>query len=260
MSKEANAASTNQTAEKLLQVLEALVYQNSPVKLVDLARELGMNTSTLYRFLTALQNRGYITQQEESGKYALNFKLCYLAEQVKKRSSAAGILHPAVVEAGDLFQESAHLAQEEHQRIVYVDNVAGTSQMLTIRQYIGKTAPMHCTGVGKLLLLEYSDDELERLLAEQGMPRYTEHTHTTKASLCRELEQVRAQGYAFDNEECEIGVRCLAVPVRDYTGKIVAGLSVSGPTARITDAVVQEKLPQFLDIARRASRDLGYTG
>lgn len=260
MAKDVYAASANQTAEKLLQVLEGLAHQSRPVKLIDLARELEMNTSTLYRFLAALQNQGYIARQEESSKYALNFKLCYLAEQVKKSSSIASILHPAVVEAGELFQEAAHLAQEEGHRIVYVDNTAGASQMLTIRQHIGKTAPMHCTGVGKLLLLEYSDSQLDALIAEQGLPRYTEHTHTTKQSLCMELQQVRMQGYAFDNEECEIGVRCLAVPVRNYTGKIVAGLSVSGPTTRITDAVVQEKLPAFLDIARRASLDLGYTG
>ena len=260
MSNEAYAASANQTAEKLLQVLEALACQSRPVKLIDLARELGMNTSTLYRFLAALQNQGYIARQEESSKYALNLKLCYLAEQVKKSSSIASILHPAVVEVGELFQEAAHLAQEENRHIVYVDNAAGASQMLVIRQHIGKTAPMHCTGVGKLLLLEYTDSQLDALISELGLPRYTEHTLTTAQALRAELEQVRAQGYAFDNEECEIGVRCLAVPVRNYTGKIVAGLSVSGPTARITDAVVQEKLPAFLDIAQRASLDLGYTG
>ena len=259
MAREEGTASSNQTAEKLLQVMEALAFQRGSVKLGELARGLNMNSSTLYRFLIALQNQGYV-RQEESGRYTLNFKLCYLAEQIKKNASIAGMLHPAVLETGQLFQESAHLAQEENQRIVYVDNTAGSSQMLTIRQYIGKTAPMHCTGVGKLLLLEYSDAELDALIAQQGLPRYTEHTLTTRAELCRELEEVRSKGYAFDNEECEIGVRCLAVPVRDYTGKIVAGLSISGPTTRITDAFVQEKLPSFLDIARRASHDLGYTG
>ncbi len=259
MAREEGVASSNQTAEKVLQVMEALAFQRGPVKLGELARQLGMNSSTLYRFLIALQNQGY-ARQEESGRYALNYKLCYLAEQIKKNASVAGMLHAAVLEAGQLFQESAHLAQEENQRIVYIDNTAGASQMLTIRQYIGKTAPMHCTGVGKLLLLEYSDSELDNLIARQGLPRYTEHTLTTKQDLCRVLEEVRANGYAFDNEECEIGVRCLAVPVRDYTGKIVAGLSVSGPTTRITDDFVQQRLPHFLDIARRASHDLGYTG
>lgn len=258
MTKETAQASSNQTAEKLLQVMEALAHQCRPVKLIDLAHELHMNSSTLYRFLTALQNQGYVVQQEKSGEYALNFKLCYLAELVRRHSSIVSILHPAVVRISDLFQEAAHLAQEEHHRIVYVDNVAAASQMLTIRQYIGKTAPMHCTGVGKLLLLEYSEDELNRLVETQGLPRYTDFTHTTRDALYRELEKVRAAGYAFDNEECEIGVRCLAVPVRDHTGKIVAGLSVSGPAARITDAVVEEKLPSLLDIAGQASRDLGY--
>ena len=258
MPKEVIPASSNQTAEKLLQVMEALAYQSKPVKLIDLAHELHMNSSTLYRFLTALQNQGYIIQQEKSGEYSLNFKLCYLAELVRRHSSIVSILHPAVVRISDLFQEAAHLAQEEDHRIVYVDNVAATSQTLTIRQYIGKTAPMHCTGVGKLLLLEYSEEELEQLITAQGLPQYTAFTCTTRESLYKELENVRTAGYAFDNEECEIGVRCIAVPVRNHTGKIVAGLSVSGPTTRLTDAVVEEKLPSLLEIAKQASRDLGH--
>lgn len=260
MSTEATCPASNQTAEKMLVVLESLAYQSKPVKLIDFARELNMNAATLYRFLTALENQGYIIHQENSSEYALNFKLCYLAEQVKRHSSLISILHPAVVEVSNLFQEAAHLAWEENHQIVYVDNVAGAPQTLTIRQYIGKTAPMHCTGVGKLLLLEYSNSDLEDLISEFGLPRYTEHTLTSKDELSRELEKVRVQDYSFDNEECEVGVRCLAAPVRDNTGKIIAGLSVSGPTTRITDALVQDKIEEFLGIARRASASLGYMG
>lgn len=251
-------AASNQTAEKLLVVLETLAYQNRPVKLSELAHLINMNASTLYRFLAALQNRGYVTQHEGSGAYALNLKLCHLAENVKKQFSISSLLHYAVVSVAELFQESAHLAQEENHMIVYVDNMTDTSQMLTIRQYIGRTAPLHCTGIGKLLLLEYSDSKLDELIAEKGLTGYTKYTYTTKEALCKELDKIRRLGYALDNEECELGVRCVAVPVRDYTEKIIAGLSVSGPTTRITDEIIQEKLPQLLSIADKASEDLGY--
>lgn len=257
MAKE-SAAASNQTAEKLLLVLEALARQTQPVKLVDLAHEVGMNPSTCYRFVAALQNAGYAAQDRESGKYILNLKLCSLAEMIKDRVSVTNLLHAFVAEASALFQESAHLVQEENQQIVYIDNVTVSSQSLITRQYIGRTAPMYCTGVGKLFLLEYGQEELEAYIARTGLPRLTQYTHSTRAALGKALAFSRERGYALDNEECEIGVRCVAAPVRDYTGRIVAGLSVSGPTSRVTDALIDEKLPAFLDIAARASREMGY--
>ena len=249
---------SNQTAEKLLLVLEALAQQDRPVKLVELSRELNMNGSTLYRFLTTLEKFGYVMQYEDSEKYALTLKLCQLSEMIKNRFSITNTLHNFLLEASNLFKESAHLAQRENNTIVYIDNVSGASQMLTIRQYIGKMAPMHCTGIGKLLLLEYDMKEIDQMIAEKGLPKYTEHTITTKGGLLNELDTVRKLGYAFDNEECELGVRCIAVPVRDYTGKIVAGISVSGPTTRITDEVVTDNLSYLLDISMRASCALGF--
>ena len=154
-----SAAASNQTAEKLLLVLEALARQTQPVKLVDLAHQVGMNQSTCYRFVAALQNAGYAAQDKESGKYILNLKLCSLAEMIKDRVSVTSLLHAFVAEASALFQESAHLVQEENRQIVYIDNVTISSQSLITRQYIGRTAPMYCTGVGKLFLLEYSPEE-----------------------------------------------------------------------------------------------------
>ena len=258
--KETSTPSSNQTAEKLLLVLEALAHQNQPVKLLDFSRKLGMNSSTLYRFLSALQNMGYVTQDDTSGKYSLNLKLCYLAELVKRNQSIVTILHSFVVEAGLLFQETAHLTQVENQHIVYVDNTTAGAQSLTIQQYIGKTAPMYCTGVGKLFLAEFTQDQLNDYLNRHPLISLTPHTLSTRELLCNKLTEVRNQGYATDDEECELGVRCVAVPIRDYTGRITAGLSVSGPAARITDDVISQKLSLLKDIAGRASSVLGFTG
>lgn len=258
MEKVSKSTQSNKTAEKLLVVLEALALRGQPVRLRDLAQELEMNSSTLYRFLTVLQRAGYVMQDSDSERYTLTFKICQLAETVKRRFSIVPMVHTYVIEASNLFNESAHLAQREDNNIVYVDNVASSTQMLTIRQHIGKTAPMHCTGIGKLLLLEYSDAEFDQLIAQVGLARYTNHTLTTKGALRQELDTVRSRGYAYDNEECEIGVRCIAVPVRNYLGKIVAGISVSGPTTRLTDQVIEDNLPYLLDIASRASQCLGY--
>ncbi len=261
---EKKAPVSNQTAEKLLYVLEELSVEEQPVKLMDLAHRIGMNASTCYRFLTALQNSGYVDQDPETGKYYLNMKICRLAERVRSRirdsGSAVAILHGFVVQACELFDESAHLVQRQDDHIVYIDNVNISSLALSIHQYIGKTAPMHCTGAGKLFFLDDPEGDLDRYITEHGLKRYTEHTFTTKATIYTELRQIQKQGYALDNEECELGVRCVAVPIRDYTGRITAGLSVSGPVSRLTDEVILARMDRLKRIASEASRALGFSG
>ena len=142
--------------------------------------------------------------------------------------------------------------------IVYTDNVVSTARTITIRQHIGKTAPMYVTGIGKLFLSEFSDAEIDAYVAQTGLKAYTENTVTTKEALLKEFEFIRDNGFVYDNEECELGVRCVAVPIRNYTGNIACGLSISGPTARLTDEVIAENIDALKDIAARASAALGY--
>lgn len=261
MSEETTNITSNQSAEKVMLVLEALARQQQPVKLGELAQEMKMNASTLYRFLVALQNTGYVLQHKENGKYELNLKLCYLSDLIKSHFSITSVLHPFVEETSALFQEFAHLGQLERGKLVYVD-YADTqtehSQSLMIRPHIGRIAQMHCTSIGKLFLSEYDEQQLDEFIARDGLPSRTSNTLSTKESLVKDLDTIRSYGYALDNEECEIGVRCIAVPIRDYTGKIVAGLSVSAPTTRITSERISSTLPAFLNIAERASSELNY--
>lgn len=250
-------ATSNQTAERVLMVMEAMVECNRPEKLVALAQMLNMNQSTLYRFISALQNYGYVVQHAD-GRYAMSMKICYLAERLRQQFNFVEELHPFVAEASTLLQESAHLAQMEDMSLVYTDNVANYSQALTIQQFIGKTAPLHCTGIGKLYLSEMSDDELNHYIEQKGLPRFTKNTYTDKEKLQAELERIRKNGYAFDDEECEMGVRCIALPVRDYSGKIAAGISVTGPVARITEKLLDSYIIELKNISGRASERLGY--
>ena len=126
--------------------------------------------------------------------------------------------------------------------------------------HLGSIAPMHCTGIGKLFLSEASAEELERLIAVKGLPGYTRNTLTRREDLLPELERIRARGYAYDQEECEIGARCVAFPIRDYTGKIVAGISITGPSTRLSDAFIDARLDSLRLAAAEMSQKLGYTG
>ena len=248
----------NQSSEKLLIILEALSNQPGPVKLQDLSRSISMNVSTTLRFLSALQNRGYVAQEPETGRYYLTYKLCQVANRIVSNMDIRNIALPSLRYVSQAFGESANLSIEQNDTVVYIAVYNGPNQMLTTLQRIGNIAPLHCTGVGKLFLLNYSPQQMELFVAQRGLQKYTDNTITTREKLLEALNTVKKNGYAFDNEECEIGARCVAAPIRDYTGKIVAGLSVSGPTTRMTDELIYGKLDFLLHEADEVSARLGY--
>jgi len=120
-------------------------------------------------------------------------------------------------------------------------------------QRIGNRAPMYCTGIGKLLLCGHTADEVRRIVREKGMNAFTPNTITDEDALFSELAAVRERGYAFDNEECEIGARCIAMPITRQNGQIAAGISITGPIFRLTDERIAEFLPYFKAQAERIS-------
>jgi DNA-binding IclR family transcriptional regulator len=235
-----------------------MAQQEEPMRLQDIARRLKMPASTALRFLTALQNRDYVAQAIDTGRYSLTFKLCGLADNIRANQSLRNIGLPFLRSVASAFDESVNLSIEYDMSVMYIEAVQGPSKTLMSLQRIGNIAPLHCTGVGKLLLLEYSPSQLERILAIKGLPGYTDNTITSRELLERELNQIRMRGYSFDNEECEKGVRCVAAPIYDYTGKIVAGISVSGPVTRMTDGHIRNNLADLLDAAREISARLGW--
>ena len=138
--------------------------------------------------------------------------------------------------------------------LVYTDVVDGPDNMLRIMQRIGKKAPLHSTGIGKLLLLNYSNKQLNELIATKGLTALTPNTLVSREALVERLEQIRRQGYALDDEECELGARCVAAPVRDYTG-----ISISGPVSRLTKEHIQVIIPVVQEVADKISKLLAYS-
>lgn len=253
-----NATQANQSGEKLLRIIELLAARAEPMRVLDIARELQLNSSTALRFLMTLKNCGYADQDPETSRYYLTFKLCNIAGKISAAADLRDIVQPYLKKLPHIFGESACLAVERDMLVTYIDVAEGPDLMIRSMQRIGSVAPMHCTGIGKLLLLNASEADIDRLIAEKGLPRYTENTITSKEQLHKELEQVRARGYAFDNEECEVGARCIAFPIRDYTGKVKAGLSITGPTSRLTDSFIESRLHYLFEFSEAISRKLGY--
>ena len=251
---------SNQSVEKVIKMLELLSKQTKPMRLSDFTELLEMNGSTVLRYLATLQRLGYIAQEKDTGKYYMTMKICRLADQVSSHNEIIQICAPYLRSLSHIFLESANLSIEHEMRLLYIDVVNGNVQMLTTMQRIGNTAPLHCTGSGKLMLLNYDDNKIDHYIAVRGLTVMTENSLATKEALLRELEKVRAAGYAWDNQELSLGARCIAAPVYNYKGDIAAAISISGPISRMTDEMIYERLSFLLDAVKEASFRMGYSG
>jgi DNA-binding IclR family transcriptional regulator len=239
-----------------------------PARLQDISRNLGIPQSTVLRFLSTYIDFGYVRQDAATASYYLTLKLAGLGSRTKANFPLRGSLEKYVKQIALYFNEAASLCVEENMQMVYIATAEGPDRMLQTLQRIGRVAPMHATGVGKLHLLNYTDEQLETLVKKRSFARFTPRTITELPALKKELEHIREKGYAVDNEECEAGVRCIAVPVRDYTGMVAAALSVSAPVARldarhgdaryIDDRQFDVDTRFLLGISRAASEECGW--
>lgn len=249
----------NQSLRKALQILEGMTRIKTPARLQDIAKSLSMPQSTLLRFLNTFIDFGYVGQDPDSSCYYLTLKLTELGSRTKSNFPFQDSLVKYVKQVSEAFNESASLCIEQDMQMLYIAIEEGPGRILHTLHRIGHIAPMHATGVGKLHLLNYSDEQLAELEKKRGLQKYTGHTITTLEALKKELVIVRKNGYALDNEECEEGVRCIAAPVRNFQGEVAAGISISAPVTRL-DKQKQSEIIAFLkEISLKASMEMGWS-
>lgn len=244
-------ASGVQSLDRALQLLEVLADAGGSMRLAELETATGLPLPTIHRLIRSLVHNGYV-RQEPSRRYALGPSLIRLGETAgRSLGTWAGQHHLAelVAEIG----ETSNMAVLEGDAVVYVAQVPSAHSMRMFTE-VGRRVQAHCTGVGKALLSQLSDHQVLALLRRTGMPAKTVRTHTDPDALLGELGEIREQGWAVDDAEQEIGVRCVAVPL---TGApILAAISVSGPSGRITMGRVAEIAPVLQAAAARLCEDL----
>lgn len=251
----------NQSVEKTMKLVDIMADSGSAMRLQDIAEASGIPASTVLRMLNTLLAMGYVNQDSETLKYSLSLKFAYIGARAKAQSSTLHIAHPFLRRLADETGECTCFAEEQNHEVVYLDVIAeAANNILTVTQRIGKRAPLYCTGIGKLFLTQYSEAELDEYCRTTEFTQFTDTTLTTPEALRAELERIRMQGYAMDNGECDIGTRCVAAPVRDYTGRIIAGVSVTAPSLRLTGERAAQFLPLVLQAADQFSRKLAYQG
>ena len=249
-----NGSTQNLSIMKALDIIEYLAEQNNePQRMCDIARALDLNISTISRFLSSLVSRGYVRQDADTARYMLTLRFCGIAGRISSNLQVYNLALPVMKEISREVRETVCLAVEQNAMVEYIGVVHAADQMMQTLQRIGNRAPMYCTGIGKLLLCSHTEEEVRQILRQRGMEAFTPNTITDEEALLAELDRVRAQGYAYDNEECEIGARCIAVPVCNQYGQIIAGVSVTGPSIRLTDEKIRSFLPYFTAQVQRIS-------
>jgi DNA-binding IclR family transcriptional regulator len=220
-----------QVIERMMRLLDVLSWYPDPVSLKQLGLEAGLHPSTAHRILAAMTASGFV-ERAEPGTYRLGIRLLELGNLVKSRISIRDAALPLMERLHRQLGESVNLGVRQGDEIVYVERTSSGRSSVRVVHLVGARAPLHVTSVGKLYLAEGSLQELRDYARRSGLPGYTPTSIITAAALEREIDRVRRHGVAFDNEEIEQGLRCIAAPVLDDNGKLVAGLSVSAPAER----------------------------
>jgi len=243
-----------------LSVLEELGKEGDELGVSELSRRLNLHKNNIFRLLATLETRGYVEQNKETENYRLGLKILELAQNYLRQMNLVKQIRPILEELVEKINENAGLAVLRDQWIVYLD-VVEAPQMVRVACRAGWRIPVYASASGKVQLAYKSLSEVEKLLDWRNIKAYTPNTITDKDTFLKHLEEVREKGYAIDNEEYEEGVRCVAVPVRDYTKRVVAAISVQAPAFRLDDERLEkEVLPLLKEAGVKASQKLGYTG
>jgi DNA-binding IclR family transcriptional regulator len=202
----------------------------------------------------------YVVKDEETDKYKLGLQVLFLSRNLLNNSDIVTVSKPFLEKLSQEVNETVHLCIEDRGEVVYIDKIESTQ---TIRMYsrVGSRAPMYCTGVGKILLSDKNPDVFEEIVSKINFIPKTPSTITSKEQFIEEIEKVKSQGYALDNAENEIVLRCIAAPIFDHKGKIIASFSISGPSNRVTLELINDSLIEKMkQYSIAISRNLGYTG
>lgn len=246
------------TLERGLQLLTAL-SEAEALTLSELARKTELSPSTAYRLLETLRHRGFADWDEAKGCWKVGLRAYQVGSAFLTRGGLIDAAMPEMEKLVDELNETVNLAVLDGNEVVYIAQVEGR-QLIRMFTRIGARAPIYCTGVGKALLLEHIEPEVRRIVGAGPFKPYTAKTITTLGGFLRTLQEARLRRYVIDDEEREDGVRCIATPIHDNRGKVVASISLSAPASRVPDERLEALGVRIRRAADAVSVRLGWAG
>ena len=244
-----------QVIERMMTLLDALAESPEPASLKHLASVTGLHPSTAHRILAAMAAANFVERQD-AGTYRLGIRLLELGNLVKSRINLREVALPFMQELHERIGEAINLGARHDDEIVYLERTSSGRSLVRVVYLVGGRAPLHLTSLGKLFLASEGQQKVREYAKRTGLPGKTPHSLTTLEALEKELDKVRRHGIAYDDEEAELGLKCVAAPIHDDEGNIVAALSVSAPADRHDP----EWAAQVRKTADEVSHALGYAG
>lgn len=229
----------NQSLTRALTLLERLAEAPKGLQLTDLSYQLGMPAATVHRLLSTFEELNFVEQDEEQGLWYIGLKAFTVGNAFLNRRDFVAIARAHMDALVEQCGETVNLGVIDDGEVVFISQVESREVMRMIVK-LGSRSPIHASGVGKAMLANMSERRIARILERRGLARFTEKTIDNPTLLHEELEQVRQQGYALDDEEHAVGLRCVASAIFDENGQALAAISLSGPKARMVDARLGE--------------------
>jgi IclR family KDG regulon transcriptional repressor len=239
-----------------LRVMKAFSDEQSEIGITALAQRLGLAKSTVHRLAATLIGEGMLEQDSETGKYRLGLAVFELGALVRRKMDVSSEARPYLKTLRDQTGETVHLAILDHASVVYINKME-SRQAIRMSSNVGARAPVYCTGDGKALLA-FQPEEFVTQILKLGLAARTPNTITDAKAFRRDLAATRARGYAIDNEESEVGMRCVAAPIRFHNGTVIASLSIAGPTHRVNRKILLAYAREVISAAAAVSQRLGY--
>ncbi|RZD15291.1 MAG: IclR family transcriptional regulator [Candidatus Acidulodesulfobacterium ferriphilum] len=240
-----------------LELLEAFKGEKPELGVSELSKILKLHKNKIFRLLATLEYMGYIEQDTFTENYRLGLKSLELGQSFIHHLRLLSIAKPVLKELVGKIKESAYVGVIREKNVIYLD-IVEAEQVLKVASRVGNMLPIYATAIGKSQIAFESKDAIERLLPDK-LKAFTKNTITDKENLFKELEKIRRQGYAIDNEELDEGIICVGAPLRDYTTHIIGGISVSAPVIRTTPEKLKNIIiPLTIEASNTISGKLGY--
>jgi DNA-binding IclR family transcriptional regulator len=246
-----------QSIERAFAIAEEVARNREGIGLAELSKRVGLHNSTTFHLVKTMVQLGYVSQLADSRKYRIGRRMFTLAAGALDEIELVSVATPILEKLTSATGEYSHFAIRSGEQIVVVAKTAGTGIFQMVDR-TGAVRPAHATALGKVLLSALSPSQLERYLETCELRKFTAKTIVEKDALVREIEEVRRKGLAFDDGEFDPEARCVAVPVRDFTGRVAGAIGMSGPMWRLSLQALQEKSKYVREAAVELSAELGF--
>lgn len=248
-----------QSVDRTLSILELISDYNEGLGITEISEKVELHKSTVHRLLGTLIYKGYVIQDQKTNRYRLTSKLFELGNKIIEDMDILKASKDYTEALMESLNEVVHVVIRDKDDIVYIDKVEADNN-IRMASKVGRRSPLYCTSVGKAILAYLDEDQVLEIWNNSNIKEYTEKTITDYDAFRKELNKIKELGYAVDDEENELGVRCIGAPVFNFHGEVEGAISISGPAIRVTKDRIDEIGKEVIKYAYLISKELGYRG